>query len=65
MNPADDLLAHKTLPLLEGDAMVYLWVVGTVALVFIGYLLVDAYLVRKRNKKLYARHRQRAARAKP
>lgn len=45
--------------------MVYLWVVGTVALVFIGYLLVDAYLVRKRNKKLYARHRQRAARAKP
>ena len=52
MDPIQELPAPGPSPAFSNDSSILLWVVIGIACVFVGYLLVDALIVHKRNRRL-------------
>ena len=52
MDPIKELPDPGQSPVLGNDWYILLWVVGGLAVLFVGYLLFDAFIVHKRNRRL-------------
>ena len=52
MDPIRDLPTPPPSVVVDNEWSILLWIVGGIAILFVGYLLTDSMIVRRRNRRL-------------
>ena len=52
MDPTQNLPSPTPSPVVDNEWYILLWIVGGIAILFVGYLLIDSLIIHRRNRRL-------------